>query len=96
MKRTEPKLLVDIIREAMNRDGIENSVDENRAAYLWAEVVGPGVNRYTTRRYVEKGIMHVYITSAVLKNELSFNRRSLVEAINRAVGRNIITDIRFH
>lgn len=41
-------------------------------------------------------IMHVYITSAVLKNELSFNRRPLVEAINRAVGRNIITDIRFH
>lgn len=51
----------------------------------------------TTRRYVDSNhIFHVYLTSAVVKNELSFNRTALVEALNRAVGSTVITDIKFH
>ena len=69
---------------------------EQKACFLWPEIVGPGVNRYTTRRYVERGVMHVYITSAVLKNELSYIRTRLVEQINRAVGSDVITSIIFH
>ena len=51
----------------------------------------------TTRRYVDSNhIFHVYLTSAVVKNELSFNRTALVEALNKAVGSTVITDIKFH
>lgn len=40
--------------------------------------------------------MHVYLSSAVLKQELTFQRSHLVDAINRAVGQQAITDIVFH
>lgn len=96
MKRSEPSLIGDIIRESLRRDGIESRFNEQRAAYLWAEVVGPGVNRYTSRRYVEGGILHVYITSASLKQELAYLRARLTEAINAAVGAEVISDIHFH
>lgn len=72
------------------------TVAEQRACYLWSEVVGPVINRYTFKRYVERGVMHVYLTSAALKNELSFNRSSLVKRINQAVGSEAITSIIFH
>lgn len=39
MKRTEPKLLNDIINEALRNDGLETRFREQRAAYLWQEVV---------------------------------------------------------
>ena len=55
-----------------------------------------GINRYTTRRYVSGGVLHVYLTSAPLKNELSFNRDRLISAINRVVGAEVITDVHFH
>lgn len=96
MKRTEPKSVAEIIREGIERAGLSSTVAEQRACYLWPEVVGPGVNRYTFKRYVERGVLHVYITSAALKNELSFNRGALVEQINRAVGANAISNIVFH
>lgn len=96
MKRTEPKSIAEIIRESIEHAGLKDTVAEQRACYLWAEVVGPGVNRYTFKRYVERGVLHVYITSAALKNELSFNRTALMEQINRAVGSNVITNIVFH
>lgn len=96
MKRSEPTLLADIIRESLRHDGIETRFEEQRAAYLWPEIVGPGVNRYTSRRYVEAGVLHVYITSASLKQELSYLRPRLIEAINAAVGSRVITDILLH
>ncbi|MCM1348975.1 MAG: DUF721 domain-containing protein [Firmicutes bacterium] len=96
MKRTEPKSIAEIIRESIDRAGMSDTVAQQRACYLWPEVVGPGVNRYTFKRYVERGVLHVYITSAALKNELSFNRTALVEQINRAVGSQAITSIVFH
>lgn len=96
MKRTEPKILADIINESLQRDGLDTALAEQRALYMWPEIVGPGVNRYTTRRYVDHGIMHVYLSSAVLKNELSFHRSSLVEQLNRAAGADVISQIVFH
>lgn len=96
MKRTEPRLLNDIIKECLKANGMETRHNEQRAAYLWPEVVDPGINRYTTRRYVCAGIMHVYISSASLKSELSFHKERLIAAINRAVGSPVITSIQFH
>lgn len=96
MKRTEPKSVAEIIRESIESAGMKDVVAEQRACYLWAEIVGAGVNRYTFKRYVDRGVMHVYITSAALKNELSFNKAALIEQINRAVGENAITSIVFH
>ena len=96
MKRTEPKQIGQIIADALAQEGLTSVMAEQKACFLWPEIVGPGVNRYTTRRYVERGVMHVYITSAVLKNELSYIRTRLVEQINRAVGSDVITSIIFH
>lgn len=96
MKRTYPRLLGDIVAEALKSAGLENTEREHRAAYLWSEVVGPGINRYTVRRYVDHGVMHVYLSSPALKNELSFHRSRLIEAINAAVGADVISAIEFH
>ena len=96
MKRTEPKQLGEIIDDALKASNLDTVAAEHRASYLWAEVVGPGLNRYTARRYVERGVMHVYLTSGPLKNELSFHRARIIEALNRAVGSDVIKDIIFY
>lgn len=96
MKRTEPKLFSEIFNDAMASVGAADAMVQHRACYMWPEIVGPGVNRYTFRRYVENGVLHVYISSASLKNELSFMRQSLLERLNDAVGSNAISEIVFH
>ncbi len=96
MKRTYPRHIAAIIDEAMERAGLTDSLNEQRASAAWVDIVGPGINRYTTRRYVDHGVLHVYLTSASLKNELSFSRAPLIEAINRQVGAPVVTEIVFH
>lgn len=96
MKRTYPKHIAAIIDEAMDRAGLTGSLNAQRAAAAWADVVGPSINRYTTRRYVDHGVLHVYLTSAPLKNELGFVRDRLIQALNRQVGVAVVTEIVFH
>ena len=96
MKRTYPKHIAGIIDEAMAQAGPAESLNGQRAAAAWVDVVGTAINRYTTRRYVDHGVLHVYMTSAPLKNELSFNRDRLISAINNMVGADVISDIQFH
>lgn len=96
MKKTDPKSFAEIYAEAVEMAGMTDKFAEQQASYVWTEVVGPGVNRMTTRRYVENGVLHVYIVSSSLKNELFYHRSSLIENINSIVGKNILTDIIFH
>lgn len=96
MKRTEPKSIHAIIEEALESSSMATGFREQQACYLWGEIVGPGVNRYTTRRYVEKGRLHVYLSSGPLKNELQFMRSHITQQLNRAVGSNVITEIIIH
>lgn len=96
MKRTEPMSLREIIDKVMDSSARKDDILEMRAAYLWADIVGPGVNRYTSRRYVSKGVLHVYLTSGPLKSELSFQRDRIMKSINDTLGREVVTAIRFH
>lgn len=96
MKRTEPKSFAEIFDEAMARAGASETLACQRACYLWPEIVGAGINRYTYQRRVEGSVLHVYISSAPLKNELSFHRSDLLRQLNNAVGSEALTDIVFH
>lgn len=96
MKRTDPKTFGEIFKEAMARTGMNDVYDEQRAAFLWTEIVGPTVNRKTTRRYITDGVLHVYISSAPLKSELGFLTDALMARINEAVGRPVVRSIIIH
>lgn len=96
MKRREPQRVGEIIAKAIAETGNERIFNEQRLCYLWPEVVGPAINRYTTRRWVDHGTLHVCLSSSSLKNELSFHRTVLVERLNGAIGKKIIDSIIIH
>ncbi|MDE5744440.1 MAG: DUF721 domain-containing protein [Paramuribaculum sp.] len=96
MKRTYPKKVSEIIEAALEHDGDADLLARQRASFAWCEIVGEGVNRYTSRRYVTGSTLHVYLTSAPLKHELSFHTASIMKSINSAVGRDVINEIIIH
>lgn len=96
MKRTEAQSIKEIIDKAISSQNLTTTFNEQKAGYVWQEVVGPTINRYTTRRYVDNGTLHVYISSAPLKNELQFLKTKLISEINKTVGADVITNIVIH
>ncbi len=96
MEKTDPMSIRQIIDRVMDRSASRDEFLGQRASALWPDIVGPGVNRQTTRRYFRDGHLHVFIASAPLKAELSFRCEAIAEAINRALGRDIVKKIILH
>lgn len=96
MKRTDPVALGEILDLYINTDGNRAEFNRRKVEYCWAEVVGPEINRATTSRYVQGSTLHVNLSSAPLKSELSFMTAPLIKALNDAVGDNVIDKIVFH
>lgn len=96
MKRNEPMHISEIVSEAFRLAGAEAAFERQRACSLWAEVVGAPINRQTVRRWVEDTTLHVTIASPILRNDLSFMQDRLIESLNRAAGKQLITRIVFH
>lgn len=96
MKRSDPVSIKELIDKVLDDDSVRDKARAQQACYLWPEIVGPGINKYTTRRYVADGVLHVYLASAPLKNELQFHRLRLIELINQAVGHDVIKEIQIH
>ena len=66
MKRTEAMTVGDIIDKLLREDNINHQFDEQKAVYLWPEVVGQGINRYTTSRWVKNGVLRGVLASPAL------------------------------
>lgn len=96
MKRRYPTRVDVLINEAFDKAGQQEMFKRQKACYVWAEIVGPGINRLTTRRWIERDILHVVIASGPLKTELAFMSASIVKSINEAVGSEIISRLIIH
>lgn len=93
MKRTEAMKVGDIITKLLKEDNIDRQFDEQKVVYLWPEIVGSGINRYTVSRYVKNGVLYLHLSSAALRNELMMSRTVLIKRLNEAVGSEVIHDI---
>lgn len=96
MKRKEPLLINEIIHRMIESTGMRPDLARHTAEAMWPKVVGESIAAYTGRLYIKDRVMHAYITSASLKEELGYARASLTERINEAVGGDVIDDIILH
>lgn len=96
MKRNEPIRIGDLIRRTIEKAGVAETFDGQKICYLWPEVVGPTINRYTTRRWVTRDELHVAIASGPLKTEMAFMAEGIVKQLNELAGRTVITKMIIH
>ena len=59
----------------------------------WAKIMGNTIAKYTTDVYVKDKVLHLYISSAALKNELLIMKEKVIERVNEALEREVITDV---
>jgi hypothetical protein len=66
---------------------------EARVMRLWGECFGQRVAQYTTNTYIKNRVLHVAISSSVLRSELLTMRKTLVQTLNDSAGGSVIDDV---
>lgn len=95
MHRTEIQSLEEILKDYVKKMKFEKKFQEIALVRSWEEVVGKALAAHTTKIYINKGILFVFLNSSVVRNELSMLKQPLIEKLNEKAGGNIIYDIIF-
>lgn len=94
MKRNYPQRISQVIDTIFKDNDMEQTMLMHRALAAWPQVVGPMINRQTVYRSVDKDTLYVRIPSSVIRQELSMHRNELIKALNKAVGADVLSNIK--
>lgn len=95
MFRKKEKSIGSLIAEYLRETGLETPLLEYRLVNAWPKVAGEMVARYTTDVQIRNQVLYVKLSLPILRAELSMRKSHYVRELNRHVGSNIITDIKF-
>lgn len=93
MKRTEPVLVGDILRQFFERPFVARKLAEGRLPELWQEIVGTHIASLTHTFELKQGILYVGISSSVARQEIFFRRDELMMLLNQRSGHRIVNAI---
>ena len=93
MKRNNTELLADVLHRYLRQEGLETPLNEYRLVDAWKDVVGPAIAKYTLNLFIKNQVLHVHLSSSVLRQELMMSRKMLVKSLNERVGSQVIVDI---
>lgn len=96
MKKTYPRAIGDIISDMIDRTGLRPDMRRHTAEMLWPQIVGRHIASYTRSVRMENNTLHVWLTSAALKEELGYARENLRDRLNEALGEELVLNIAIH
>jgi hypothetical protein len=72
---------------------IDKKLNEVKIAESWKALVGEAISKHVTDLYVKDNTLFVKVDSSVVRQELNFMKRRLVDKINRLFDKPFIDQI---
>lgn len=95
MNHHNQKSLGESIQEFIKAYRLEEKLTETRITASWEKVMGKHIAKYTRKVVLKQKVLHVYMTSSVMRNELMLARKKIVKMINDEAGGQVIEDVVF-
>lgn len=93
MRRTQTQCIGDILEEFFKRPYVARKIAEGKLPEFWREIVGEYVANLTNEVRLERGILHISVSSSVVRNDLFFRRDQLAQLINQRAGVHIVNAV---
>ena len=96
MKGPHEYTLQDLLKTVYKQVDVADAFAEQEVIAAYNEVVGELISKLTLKITLQKNTLHVQLSSATLRQEMSMRKESLVEKINEKISENAISDIVFY
>ena len=89
----EPQPLNAVIQQITEQKNLAKGLNHIKIKQAWGLTVGPNVEQYTKEIILRGKTLHVQLTSAPLREELSYGKEKILKHLNDALGSNEIQKI---
>jgi len=96
MRRNKTITLGEALGELIKEYRLEKGLKEAAVLNIWENIAGKVITARTKRTYLKDGVLHIYLTSSVVRNELMMLRDALRSQINSRAGEEVVREIMLH
>lgn len=96
MRRNKTQTLSEVLNDLVREYRLGPKLSEAAVINAWDKVTGKAITSRTSSIYIKNGVLHVHLTSSVVKNELMMLREALRERLNREAGSEVVKEIVIH
>lgn len=91
----EERAVADILKMITSQPVLSKGFQATQVVEAWREVMGPGVNSYTTDVKLKGDVLYVFLKSSVLRQELLLGKTKIIKMLSEHCGSNVVKDIIF-
>ncbi|WP_046756991.1 DUF721 domain-containing protein [Kordia jejudonensis] len=92
-RHTEHRTISEVLKDFVTENRLEDGLDKIDARDAWVNLMGNGVNNYTTNIMLKNDTLYVSLSSAVLREELSYGKEKMIKMLNESLGKDLIQHI---
>lgn len=90
-RRNKDQLSIsDLLQQFVDSNKLQTGLDKVNVQDAWAQMMGNGVNNYTTAIQLERDTLYVQLSSSVLREELSYGKEKIITMLNESLGKEVI------
>ena len=83
----------DVLKEFIEKNKLQSGMDKIDVEEAWKSLMGNGVNSYTKEVVLKGTTLYVSLTSAVLREELSYGKQKIMKMINEELRKEVIKEV---
>ena len=83
----------DVLKEFIEKNKLQAGMDKISVEEAWKSLMGNGVNSYTKEVVLKGTTLYVSLTSAVLREELSYGKQKIIKMINEELRKEVIKEV---
>lgn len=89
----EETSISDVLKVFIQGNKLEAGIDKLNVKEAWINLLGPGIANYTLDVVLRNHTLYVALSSAVLREELSYGKDKIIKMINEELRKEVVKDI---
>lgn len=83
----------EVLHQFIQQNRLEAGMDKIDVEQAWKNLMGNGVNSYTQEVILKGSTLYVKLTSAVLREELSYGKQKIMAMLNEELRKEVVKDL---
>ena len=83
----------EVLKTFIENNKLQSGMDKIEVEKAWKDLMGNGVNTYTKEVILKGNTLYVTLTSAVLREELSYGKQKIISMLNEELRKDVVKEL---
>ena len=93
MRKSNQQQIGTVIKKLLKNQQLEGRLQELDLLEKCKEILGEKLMKFVKEISIRDGILNIKVSSAVVRNELSYQKSKIIEKMNNQAGNKIVKEI---